>query len=32
MPKYDIIFESKEYVHGVVPRANDCENHLHNLQ
>ena len=23
MPKYDIIFESKEYVQGVVPKAND---------
>jgi hypothetical protein len=23
MPKYDIVFETKEYVHGVVPRAND---------
>lgn len=23
MPRYDLIFESKENVHGVVPRAND---------
>jgi hypothetical protein len=23
MPRYDVIFESKENVHGVVPRAND---------
>ena len=23
MPKYKVIFTSKEFVHGVVPRAND---------
>jgi len=32
MPKYDVVFETKEYVYGIVPRSNDCVEYKCNLK